>query len=461
MKKSTLVSVVVLFLTILCQKTYAGVPQGINYQSVARNSSGQLLTNQTIALKLTVHDSAVGGASIYSERHVVQTNAFGTFSVVVGGGIVLQGTFSGINWGLGSKSLQAEMDFTGGTNYTNLGASKLISVPYALYAGGSTGDITNIQYDTTGILNIYNTGGTIISTPKGGWLTGGNSGLSSANNYIGTIDNTDLIIKRGGKESIRYTTGGALLATGDTSIGVTPASGAGKRMMWIPSKGAFRAGTVTGTQWDNSNIGYGSSAIGTDVLASGTGAMAIGNNAQAIGNYSEAIGNNVIAKAANSMVIGSYNDTTGSGTGSGTSDVLFQIGNGTSSSRANALTVNRSGQVTAAQFIVGQSMALQDSSMSAALLGTANVGAQNKSYIRVQSLGLPLANTITLANGSRTGQILIIESQTTLPLLGYGIRLNDSGNLILNGNAELLNQDTIMLSWNGSSWVELSRSINH
>jgi hypothetical protein len=41
---------------------------------------------------------------------------------------------------------------------------------------------------------------------------------------------------------------GAVLFEG--SSGSIPATGAGRRLMWIPSEGAFRAGTVTGSQWD-------------------------------------------------------------------------------------------------------------------------------------------------------------------------------------------------------------------
>ncbi len=436
------------------------VPQGVNYQSVARNSAGQILTNQTISLRLTIHDTTSTGAIVYKEQHTVQTNAFGTFSVVVGGGIVLQGTFNSINWGIGDKYLQVEMDFNGGSNYTSMGVSQLISVPYALYSGGSIGDISSVKYDTTGITNIYTKGGTIIAGNKGGWLTGGNSGLSSTNNYIGTIDNTDMIIKRGGKEATRFTTGGAMLVTGDTTLGVTPASGAGKRMMWIPAKGAFRAGTVTGTQWDNSNIGYGSVAIGSDAIASGSGAVAIGNGAKATGTNSQAIGNNVIAKAANSMVIGSYNDTTASGTGSSSSDVLFQVGNGSSTTRGNALTVTKGGQVTASQLVVTQSMSLSDTLVTLTNSSPFTLPV-NYALIRINPSTGSSNNQMTLLAGSRVGQMVTIlvtgsGGHTIFAMDNAAVNRTN-----LSADIQLLAGDALTLIWDGSAWIELSASINH
>ena len=66
-----------------------------------------------------------------------------------------------------------------------------------------------------------------------------------------------------------HATQGGLLLEGTT--GSTPISGGGTRMMWIPEKGAFRAGYVDGTQWDAENIGtYSSVGGGANNTASGS-----------------------------------------------------------------------------------------------------------------------------------------------------------------------------------------------
>lgn len=126
------------FLLLLPSFLIAQVPQGINYQAVARNSSGAILPNTAISLRLTVHDLTNTGTVVYQETHNVTTTPLGIFSVVVGAGALVQGSFNGINWAVGNKYLQVELDAAGGTNYTNMGTSQLQSVPYALYAANGT-----------------------------------------------------------------------------------------------------------------------------------------------------------------------------------------------------------------------------------------------------------------------------------------------------------------------------------
>src|SRR5262245_22259935 len=44
------------------------------------------------------------------------------------------------------------------------------------------------------------------------------------------------------------------------------ASGPGTRLFWSPAKAALRAGRVTGDQWDDVNIGFGSFGLGENSL---------------------------------------------------------------------------------------------------------------------------------------------------------------------------------------------------
>ncbi|MEX1132390.1 MAG: hypothetical protein WEC15_04125, partial [Flavobacteriales bacterium] len=72
-----------------------------------------------------------------------------------------------------------------------------------------------------------------------------------------------------------------LVSTGTVGSGVIPLEGDGTRMMWYPGKAAFRAGTVSGTQWNDTNIGLNSVAFNS-ARASGEGSHA-GNFAVAGG----------------------------------------------------------------------------------------------------------------------------------------------------------------------------------
>ena len=113
---------------------------------------------------------------------------------------------------------------------------------------------------------------------------------------------------------------GSVLFQGTT--GATPVSGAGTRLMWIPAKAAFRAGEVTGTEWDDANIGSHSFAAGgwttnargnfsvalgddTSTGFAGTSAFAAGSQSQANGTVSIALGDVAVATGDHSHAYGS------------------------------------------------------------------------------------------------------------------------------------------------------------
>lgn len=109
-------------------------PNKMSYQSVVRNSSGQLVANATVSVRITILQGSANGNISYIETHTKTTNENGLASLEIGGGTVVLGTFSGINWSNGPYFLKTETDPAGGTNYSIQGTSQLLSVPYALYA---------------------------------------------------------------------------------------------------------------------------------------------------------------------------------------------------------------------------------------------------------------------------------------------------------------------------------------
>ena len=155
-----------LFLTLLSFGVMAQSPEMFNYQGVARDNGGNVLTNQNVGLKFSILDSD-GSTVLYSEDQVATTNDFGLFNVQIGNGTVLSGTFAGIGWDSGARFVKVEMDPAGGTAYQNLGTSQLMSVPYALHAnssddglpGGSTGN--TLRHNGTNWVsasNLHNNG---------------------------------------------------------------------------------------------------------------------------------------------------------------------------------------------------------------------------------------------------------------------------------------------------------------
>ena len=111
-------------------------PQGINYQAIARNAVGNVYVNQNVALRITIVEGS-GGPSVYSERQTATTNAFGLFTLKIGTGTPLSGSFASIDWSTANHFIKLEFDPAGGTAYTNLGTQELLSVPYAFYAASS------------------------------------------------------------------------------------------------------------------------------------------------------------------------------------------------------------------------------------------------------------------------------------------------------------------------------------
>jgi hypothetical protein len=139
MKKIILQFAMLLFAAVTA---VAQAPQKFNYQGLARTSSGTPLVSTAIGLRLTVHDATATGTTLYQETFTPTTNAYGLFTVAVGTGTVVSGTFASITWASGDKYLQVEIDPAGGTTYTSIGSDQLLSVPYAMYAASSGGGVT-------------------------------------------------------------------------------------------------------------------------------------------------------------------------------------------------------------------------------------------------------------------------------------------------------------------------------
>ena len=113
---------------------FAQAPEKFTYQSVIKNSSGYLLKNQEIGLRISILFNSSNGMSVYSEEHTVESNSNGLVTLIIGEGFTTD-VFSDIDWGNGEYYLKVEVDPEGGINYTMNQTSQLLSVPYALYAG--------------------------------------------------------------------------------------------------------------------------------------------------------------------------------------------------------------------------------------------------------------------------------------------------------------------------------------
>ena len=136
-------------LFIFCSIVFAQAPQKLSYQAMIRNNNNSLIINQTIGMRISIIQGTINGSIVYIERQTPTTNNIGLISIEIGSnpsGL----NFNTINWAQGPFFIKTEIDPTGGNNYSIVGASELLSVPYALYADKAK--------TITGILPIANGG---------------------------------------------------------------------------------------------------------------------------------------------------------------------------------------------------------------------------------------------------------------------------------------------------------------
>ena len=119
---------------LLAGPLFAQAPQGINYQAAARDAEGEPLADENVGVRLSLLSGSPNGATVYSETQQTRTSPEGVFSLVFGQGDNTIGLFSEIEWNEGPYYLKVDLDENGGENFTEMGVTQLMSVPYALMA---------------------------------------------------------------------------------------------------------------------------------------------------------------------------------------------------------------------------------------------------------------------------------------------------------------------------------------
>lgn len=111
------------------------VPQGMKYQAVARNSSGNVLVNQKITLRINlVSRLSPASTTHYTETHSVTTNQLGLFDLVIGQGTAETGTFANVPWSSEDIWMEISSKDNEQQGFTTVSNSRLLAVPYAYYA---------------------------------------------------------------------------------------------------------------------------------------------------------------------------------------------------------------------------------------------------------------------------------------------------------------------------------------
>ena len=127
-------SILFLFFSMISINGFAQAPNLISYQTIIRNSNNELVSNVPVGVRISILSGSAADVLWYQEEHKVTTNLNGLAYFNIGSGTILFGTMSGIDWSKGPFYIKSETDPTGGKNYTLVVVSRLLSVPYSIYA---------------------------------------------------------------------------------------------------------------------------------------------------------------------------------------------------------------------------------------------------------------------------------------------------------------------------------------
>ncbi|HPF03301.1 MAG TPA: tail fiber domain-containing protein [Bacteroidales bacterium] len=329
MKTKICFSFILLFVFYL---STAQVPQGFNYQAIARDGSGNPITATPLQVRLTVQSLADDGTIFWQELHPsVTTNSFGLFTIVAGTGtrqpLSTVPQFSDINWKVTPKFLKTEIYYN--NSWKVMGSSQLFSVPYAMVADSASGLLSGTKLsvksdddlDPEALFEVKRKDGQTVFAVypdavnvyvprsgkglKGGFAVGGfDATKAEPQDYLRvTPDSVRIYIDPnpaakgvkggfavGGYDVTKGINDMYFNLTGATDVNTVDAS---PQILWYPRKNAFIAGNVHIGHVDS--VGDYSTALGYQSRAIGNYSQAFGYKATAFGDYSTSIGKKSVA----------------------------------------------------------------------------------------------------------------------------------------------------------------------
>ncbi|MEP7268801.1 MAG: peptidase G2 autoproteolytic cleavage domain-containing protein [Saprospiraceae bacterium] len=208
---------ILLFQTLLLSSIYAQViPKGMNYQAVARDQKGEVLSAESIDVRVYLFSAENNNrVNHYTEVHHTSTNEGGYFNLIIGEGLREHGEYGLIPWNKENIWMEVAIKDRSHSNFTSVSSSKLMAVPYAMHAF-SAGEISSNQ-----TANFAPPEPGVISTF---WSVLGNAKTDASGNIyrinsLGTADFVDLIMITDNVERLRIFAGGDILVKQNFEVG--------------------------------------------------------------------------------------------------------------------------------------------------------------------------------------------------------------------------------------------------
>jgi hypothetical protein len=170
-KKAIVVNSMVFFLFVsIC--IAQNIPNAVNFQAIARDGAGALVTNSQIEVQLTILDGGPAGTPLRQPRFIRNTDAYGQFSLTMsedsatGFGPSGATLIPNIDWSTGNKWVRIEFRPNLISPYTNLGTVKCNSDFYAFSAR------------TAEVLKTPGVAGQVLKHNGTAWVAGADNGAA-------------------------------------------------------------------------------------------------------------------------------------------------------------------------------------------------------------------------------------------------------------------------------------------
>jgi len=120
-----------------------GLNAQFNYQAIVKDSDGNPVTNNGVSFRFSLMYQSSTATPVYVEEHTVTTPPDGVNNLSIGGGTVVNGIFSDIDW---SQSVFMKEELDTGNGYQDMGTRKVTSVPVAEFAKNSGSSISSLTF---------------------------------------------------------------------------------------------------------------------------------------------------------------------------------------------------------------------------------------------------------------------------------------------------------------------------